>query len=389
VNIAPIRVAFLHALGRSSRTTKEVDPMRSIRRSRLAAGTIGACLVAATAAAAFAALTSTADARQAAAPTNTAPPTISGQGQEGQTIKADPGTWSGTTPIDYSYQWRRCGSGGANCRNIATATDQIYTLRSEDVGRTLRVLVTAVNSDGAGTATSKPTDVIKKAPPSAPRNLREPSITGTTQQDQTLTADPGGWGGTQPIDFAYRWRSCDEKGGACANTAVTSKTYTLGQSDVGKTLRVLVTASNSSGSSAAISNATGVVQSSGPAPGSCLSVDKVSLPQRLVVDRIQYTPSTIHSRSEPLVARFHVVTTKGFCVSGAMVLALGVPFNRLSAGQEVQTGSDGWAQVTFTIKPTFPLTPGSLVVIFVRARKPGENLLAGVSTRRLVSVRVG
>ena len=124
-------------------------------------------------------------------------------------------------------------------------------------------------------------------------------------------------------------------------------------------------------------------------PGTCLTIDKVSLPQRLVVDRIQYTPSTIRSRTEPLVARFHVTTTKGFCVSGALVLGLGVPFNRLSAAPEVQTGSDGWAQVSYSIKPTFPLTPGSLVVIFVRARKPGENVLAGVSTRRLVSVRVG
>ena len=52
------------------------------------------------------------------------------------------------------------------------------------------------------------------------------------------------------------------------------------------------------------------------------------------------------------------------------------------------TDASGWAQISFQILPTFQLRHGNLVVIFVRARKPGENVLAGVSTRRLVSVRV-
>ncbi len=350
---------------------------------------VGAVLVVALAAtAALVGLTRSAGAAAAAAPNNTSPPTISGTPQEGQTLKADPGTWTGSTPIDYSYQWRRCGTGGANCTNIAKATDNIYTVSADDVGHRLRVLVTAVNSDGAGTAQSKATAVVTKAPAAAPKNTTEPSISGTAQQDQTLTANPGDWSGTKPIQISYRWRRCDAKGGDCANTSVTSQTYKLGSADVGHTLRVLVTASNNVGSSAAISNATSVVTSSGPGAGQCESISNVSLPERLLIDKITYSPSTISSRSVPLVARFHVTTTKGFCVSGATVQGLGVPFDRLSHEAEVTTDATGWAQISFQVLPTFQLRHGNLVVIFVRARKPGDSILAGVSTRRLVSVRV-
>jgi hypothetical protein len=350
---------------------------------------VGATVVVGLAAtAAFVGLTRPADASSAAAPSNTSPPTISGSAVEGQTLKADPGTWAGSTPMDFTYQWRRCGAGGANCRNISKATDNIYTLTGSDVGHTLRVLVTAVNSDGAATAQSKATDVVKKAPAQAPKNTKEPFITGTAQEGQTLKADPGSWSGNKPIQFAYRWRRCDAKGGDCQNTGIASQTYALGTDDVGHTLRVLVTASNNIGSSAAISNATSVVTSSGPPAGQCQSITRVSLPERLVVDRITYSPSQINSRSVPLVARFHVVSTKGYCVSGAIVQGLGVPFDRLSHEAEVTTDATGWAQITFQVLPTFQLRHGNLVVIFVRARKPGDNVLAGVSTRRLVSVRV-
>jgi hypothetical protein len=359
-----------------------------MRRTRTARLTGAALVLSALAAAAAVGLVTTAGASTKAAPNNTSPPSVSGTAQEGQTLKANPGTWSGSTPIDFSYQWRRCGTGGTNCRNISKATDNIYTLASDDVGHTLRVLVTAANGDGAGTAQSKPTDVVKKAPPQAPKNTTEPSISGTAQQDQTQTANGGQWNGNKPIDLSYRWRRCDTKGGDCVQTTVTSQTYTVGSDDVGHTLRVLVTASNNVGSAAAISNATSVVTSNGPAAGQCQPIAKVALPERLVIDKLSYTPSVIHSRSVPVVARFHVVSTKGFCVSGATVQGLGVPFDRLSSQSEVTTDATGWAQISFRVLPTFQLRPGNLVVIFVRARKAGDNVLAGVSTRRLVSVRV-
>src|SRR6266516_6394039 len=75
----------------------------------------------------------------ASPPSNTAAPTISGTAQDGQTLTANPGSWSGITPITYSYFWRRCDSSGANCTVVSSTSSQTYTLGSSDVGKTLRV----------------------------------------------------------------------------------------------------------------------------------------------------------------------------------------------------------------------------------------------------------
>jgi hypothetical protein len=329
-----------------------------------------------------------ATASDASAPGNTSRPTISGTAQAGQTLKAGPGTWTGGG-IDYSFQWRRCGPEGGHCSNISGATGQLYTAVGADAGHTLRVVVTAVNSDGAASAVSKHTAVVAASPKQPPHVTSLPTISGKLQEGQLLSATTGQWSGSQPMQFSYRWRRCDANGGNCHTTNLIGATFRLDSDDVGRTLRVVVTATNSAGSSAAVSSQTGVIAAAAPPPGTCLSIASVKSPQRLVVDQVQYSPSRIQSRSVPLVARFHVVTTRGFCVSGAAVYAAGVPFNRLSPEPEVSTGPDGWAQITFQVLPTFPLQRGNLVVLFVRARKPGENLLAGVSTRRLVSVRVG
>jgi len=81
------------------------------------------------------------------------------------------------------------------------------------------------------------------------------------------------------------------------------------------------------------------------------------------------------------------VDTCGQPVQGALVYATGVPFNQISLAEE-PTGRDGWAQIDFRVLPGFPVArQQGFLVVFTRARKPGENLLAGISTRRLVSVR--
>src|SRR5437763_16015482 len=53
-------------------------------------------------------------------PKNTAPPTISGTPQQGQTLTATTGSWT-SNPSSYAYQWLDCDSGGNACAAIPTA----------------------------------------------------------------------------------------------------------------------------------------------------------------------------------------------------------------------------------------------------------------------------
>jgi hypothetical protein len=193
-------------------------------------------------------------------PNNTGTPKISGTLQDGKTLTATTGNWSGTAPLSYAYQWQRCDSGGNNCLNIDGATGSTYTLVGSDIGARLRVVVMASNwISSYGQAASDPTPVVAAAKPA---NTASPTISGTAKSGQTLTASPGSWSGTQPISYAYQWQRCDASGGACANiSGARSQTYVLTSSEVGKTTRVVVTATNVSGSASASSAATPVVSS--------------------------------------------------------------------------------------------------------------------------------
>src|SRR5262245_26277870 len=104
-------------------------------------------------------------ARTGTVPQNTSLPTIGGVPQAGETLIGDRGGWTGTEPIGYTAQWRRCSASGTDCRNIAGATKQTYTLQAEDAGNTIRLRVFASNGDGRQSATSRPTGVVKAALP--------------------------------------------------------------------------------------------------------------------------------------------------------------------------------------------------------------------------------
>jgi hypothetical protein len=329
-------------------------------------------------------------ARAEAPPRATGEPSISGTPVVGNTLTASNGSFSGTGPFNYTYRWLRCpasgsGGNGEGCTAISGATFRRYIVRSADVGRRLRVRVTAANSEGSASAVSNATEIVRAAA-APPRNTAAPTISGAPQVAQTLTANNGTWTGAQPLTFSYHWRRCSNTGGSCSDiSAATAKTYILTSADEGTTLRVRVTARNSRGSASATSAPTTVIGKAEAPSGATVSISDVSLPNRLLIDRLAFTPAILRSHST-FTARFHVSDSRNHSVQGALVFVLAIPFGSTTTPAEATTGADGW--VTFRMRATSRVhfgRPGS-IPMFVRARKTGERLIGGVSTRRLVNL---
>jgi hypothetical protein len=249
-------------------------------------------------------------ARNAVAPSNTAPPTISGKAQVGELLKADPGTWTGTPAPTFTYQWRICDNNGGACHDIAGATGNEYTLKAADQGNTVRVQVTGKNADGTDTATSVPSALIAAA----------------TSPPTATTPTPG------------------PSGNGCPKLA---------------------------------------------AGASSVVATDVSPPARLQVTQMQANPGVITLGTKTFSVKFHVSDTCGSPVKGAQVYATTVPFNQFSIPSQSQTDDSGSVTMQFNMLRGFPAARQQrLLVMFVRASKPGDPILAGISTRRLISFRV-
>lgn len=206
-------------------------------------------------------LTGTAAARTTAVPRNTAAPTVTGTAREGNTLTAHNGSWA-NSPTAFAYQWQRCTSSGTSCADISGATNQSYALATADVDNTVRVNVTASNSDGQASANSSPTRLVSSH--AAPVNTANPTITGTAAVGDQLTASPGTWTGGA-TRFMYQWQRCTASL-ACTDVAgATAPTYGVQTADIGSSVRVAVTAHNLSGSTASANSNTTAVVISNPA----------------------------------------------------------------------------------------------------------------------------
>jgi hypothetical protein len=331
------------------------------------------------------------------APRATAQGTVTGTLSVGNTLTVSTG-WSGTSPIAYSFQWQRCDSGG-HCVSISGATGQTYVATGSDVGYRLRALVTGRNAFGSSSLYSNLSAAAVAATGSRPVLVVAPAVTGATKAGGVLIASNGSWSSSTSLRYAYAWLRCDAQGNACsAVSGATGQSWTVPADAAGHSVRVQVTAINGGGSTAAQSIAY-LVASAPVAAGapsglialgngvSSIAVTAVSLPQRLIISGVSFSPSRVTSRA-PFTARFRVTDTRGYAVRGALVYIVTLPYGLTAPAAEVTTDNSGYA--TITVRPTsaFPLRRGALVM-FVRARKPGGDLLAGISTRRLVQVLIG
>ena len=191
-------------------------------------------------------------------------PTISGTAQVGETLTAGTTGISDGDGLDnasFTYQWL------ADDVEINGATDSTYTLADADEGKAIKVKVTFTDAaDNDEELTSAATGAVAAAPP--PPNTPAtglPTISGTAQVGETLTADTAGISDGDGLDnatFAYQWLADDaEINGA------TGSTYTLADADEGKAIKVRVSFTDDAGNDEQLTSAgTGAVAAAPPPP---------------------------------------------------------------------------------------------------------------------------
>lgn len=173
-------------------------------------------------------------------PVNSELPAITGDLYQGETLSVSDGTWS-NTPDAYSYQWNRDGVA------IAGATEDEYELVLADAGKVITCTVKATNLGVSAVAVSAPTEAVLGDPTFSV----QPTITGTAQEDETLTGVPGTHTGTSAT---YRWLADD-----VAIGGETTLELVLATGQVGAVITFEVTAINDAGSTVATSAATAAV----------------------------------------------------------------------------------------------------------------------------------
>ena len=227
-------------------------------------------------------------------PVNTVTPSLSGTAQDGVTLTAASGTWTGMATITYTYQWQQSSDGGATWNDIAGATATTYTPPAGSAGKQLRAQVTATNTDGT-TQSSSPTSTILANPPV---NTVTPSLSGTAQDGVTLTAASGTWTGMATITYTYQWQQSSD-GGATWNdiAGATATTYTPAGS-AGKQLHVVVTATNGDGTAQATSPASAIILP-GPTAPSAASPSWGTSPAAATQPLPPQTPALVSVSSTP------------------------------------------------------------------------------------------
>lgn len=173
------------------------------------------------------------------------------------------GTWSGGPAPTLTYQWYRCTSAGAavtqsrapsGCSAISGARTLSYTATTADLGRYLRLGVTAKNLAARRGVTNF--SVTSGAVEGAPVRTRNLAVTASPRVGRAITASNGAVLGTATISYLYSWYSCT--GPTLASTTKselctpidgqTGTSYVPTVDQVGRFIVVSVTATNALGS---------------------------------------------------------------------------------------------------------------------------------------------
>ena len=175
----------------------------------------------------------------------TGAPSISGTAQVGETLTADTSGIAdadGLTSVTYSYMWIKSDTG-----QLATGGYPAYWLTAYDEGKTIKVRVSFTDDAGnAESLTSTATDTVSFAVQQQIANspaTGAPSISGTAQVGETLTADTSGIAdadGLTSVTYSYMWTRIDGSSDTRHISTGGHPAYTLAADDEGKTIKVQV-----------------------------------------------------------------------------------------------------------------------------------------------------
>ena len=181
----------------------------------------------------------------------TGAPTISGTAQVGQTLTANTSGVAdadGLSNVQYEYQWL------ADDSDISGATNATHTLADADEGKAIKVRVSFTDDAGHDeTLTSGTTEAVAAAPTPNTPATGAPTISGTAQVGETLTANTSGVAdadGLSNVQYEYQWLADD-----AAIAGATGLTYTLADSDEGKTVKVQVSFTDDAGNEETLTSA--------------------------------------------------------------------------------------------------------------------------------------
>ena len=258
-----------------------------------------------------------------------------------------------------------CSSTGSSCAAIAGATAQTFTLTAADVGGTIVLPETATNAGGnSSSAYSALTSVITTPAGIVPVPVSSspPTVSGTPQQGQTLHESHAAWS-NNPGSYGYQWERCGSSG-CSAIPGATGQTYTLTTYDVGDTILVQESATNTGGTGATVASAhTAVVSATS-------STSLVASPNTLDTNQTITLVTTVTSSSgnagpSGSVSFFDLYTPISGCTN-----------------EGVKSSSQ---TVTVICQTSFPASTALITAVY----KPGAGSLVTGSSSPVTTLNVG
>ena len=199
----------------------------------------------------------------------TGAPTISGTAQVGETLTADTSDIAdtdGLANVTFSYQW--VANDGTSDTDIAGATDSTYTLVASDEGKTIKVRVSFTDdAANAESLTSAATVTVSFAVQQQIANspaTGAPTISGTAQVGETLTADTSGIADADGLSgaiFTYQWVA-----GGSDIAGASGSTYTPTSSEQGQAIQVRVSFTDDRSNAESLTSAATDAVTTAPSP---------------------------------------------------------------------------------------------------------------------------